>query len=249
MTHKDSFFRMEIGGMFLLNAGQKGGVMKKACKKLRSFRFNGARRAAVDFGPSVALVLAGLPIALDFGQTGRLDLLIGGIFVTLMGLVRADFISGRHLLARGVKRAFPFSGDLHPKLPLALIGLSTTFILFVGESVQLLGRHGPESMSCPQGCALDAVAGDPSSLKILATALFFPLASAMNLPPVHDRLERSLSGVEIKRLQSFCSLIGAALIGVFGLIIGAFSAVFFGSLCGFANLVCFCLHSSPRESA
>ncbi len=205
------------------------------------------RRAGADFGPSIALILAGVPIALDYGRTGRVDLLLGGLLVSLMGLALADLVAGTHLLSRATVRATPFLRALHPRVPLALIGLATTFTLLIGEVFVFVQRHPLTPAGCLDPCVWADVTADPSFLKILATAFLFPAASAMNLPGVHDRLARSLSVLEIKCLQNLCGLGGAALIGMFGLIIGAFSAVAFGVLCGYAHLMSFFIRSAALE--
>lgn len=207
------------------------------------------RRFLSDYGPSVALLLAGFPIALDYGWTGRIDLLMGGILVSLMGVALADLVAGTHFLARGFGCVFAFFGPLHPRLPLALIGLATTFTLLAGELVVFARRYPLDPSSCLDPCALETLSTDPSFLKILATAFLFPAASTMNLPIVHDRLSRSLSGLEIKCLQNMFGLGGAVLIGIFGLMIGAFSAVAFGILCGFAHLMSFSVRSAALEPA
>lgn len=219
--------------------------MKRYHVAAKSFWHNKARRPAADFGPSLALFLAGIPIALDYARTGRLDLLIGGCLVSMMGIALADHVAGHHVLARMAERLFPFGLKVPDKIPLALIGLATTVTLCAGETARFLTRH-------PLTESLDALpvremTADPSFLKILATAFFFPAASLMNLPSVHRRLETSLSSLEIKCIQNLCGLGGASLIGMFGLMIGAASALSFGILCGFAHLMSFSIRSSALE--
>lgn len=213
--------------------------------------FGGGRWRPVvsDYGPSLALILAGIPIALDYGRTGRMDLLLGGVLVCLMGIALADLVSGAHFLARGAGRVLSFLSPVHPRIPLALVGLATTFTLLAGELVVFLQRHPVDAASCLDPCVLGAMSADPSFLKILATAFLFPAASTLNLPSVHDRLSRSLSPLEIKCLQNMFGLGGAALIGIFGLMIGAFSALAFGILCGAAHLMSFSVRTQGLEPA
>lgn len=221
--------------------------MKRYHAAARSFWHNRARHPAADFAPPLALFFAGIPIALDYGRTGRIDLLLGGVLVSMMGVALADHVAGRHLFSRLAERLLPFVRTVPDKLPLALIGLATTFTLFVGETLCFLTRHPAVFSQEITPYLLRDMTMDPSFLKILATGFFFPAASLMNLPRLHARLEKELSGLEIKCIQNLCGLGGASLIGMFGLMIGAVSALSFGILCGFAHLASFSIRSSHLE--
>lgn len=223
--------------------------MKKLHESAKFFWESHGRRSAADFGPSIALFLAGIPIALDYGRTGRTDLLIGGLLVSLMGLSLADYVSGWNILSRTFSHLTPTANPIHHRVPLAIIGLATTFTLLIGESFQFIARHPLTPALYQDPDTIRILTQDPSFLKILATAFFFPAASFINLPTVHHRLEKTLSGMEIKCIQNLCGLTGASLIGMFGLMIGAVSALSFGVLCGFAHLMSFFIRSHHLEKA
>lgn len=210
------------------------------------------RAAAVlsEYGPSAGLFFAGFPIVFDYGRTGRIDLLLGGLFVSLFGVVLADHVSGHHVFPALLRRAVGERFAVHDKLPLVMIGLSTTFTLCVGETLRFIGRHGASLSDCLDPCALEDMARDPSTLKILATALLFPAASLINIPSVHDRLERFFaSTLHIKCLQNVLAGGGSVLIGLFGLFVHAFSAMTFGALCGGAHLISLTIRSHALRRA
>lgn len=203
-----------------------------------------------EYGPSAGLFFAGFPIALDYGRTGRIDLLLGGLFVSLFGVVLADHVSGNHVFPALLRRVLGGKIAVHDKLPLALIGLATTFTLCIGETLRFIGRHGASLSECLEPCALEDMARDPSALKILATALLFPAASLINIPSVHDRLERFFaSTLHIKCLQNVLAGSGSVLIGLFGVFVHAFSAVTFGVLCGGAHLISLSIRSRTLRRA
>lgn len=211
-----------------------------------------ARLAAIlsEYGPSAGLFFAGFPIVFDYGRTGRIDLLLGGLFVSLFGVILADHISGHHVFPAMLRRVLGGRFPVHDKLPLVMIGLSTTFTLCIGESLRFIGRHGADLADCVEPCALEDMARDPSTLKILATALLFPAASLINIPSVHGRLERFFnSTLHIKCLQNVLAGSGSVLIGLFGVFVHAFSAMTFGALCGGAHLISFTIRSHALRRA
>lgn len=210
-----------------------------------------ARVAAVlsDYGPATGLFLAGFPIAFDYGATGRIDLLLGGMLVSLFGLVLADHVLGHNVFPALVRRALGGGASPGDRTLVALTGLATTLTLCLGEAAALVARHGIGLSDCLEPCTLEEVVRDPSALKILATALLFPAASMMNFPAVHGRMVRRASPLHVKCLQNALSGSGSVLIGLFGLFANAFSAVLFGALCGAAHAAALAIRSHALRRA
>lgn len=190
-----------------------------------------------DYGPAFGLFLTGFPIAFDYGRTGRIDLLLGGMLVSLLGIVIADHISGHDVFASLVRRGFKGMASIEGRTLVALTGLATAFTLCLGEAAALVARHDIGLADCLAPCVIGDVAQDPSALKIAATALLFPAASLMNFPAVHGRIAPRLSALHIKCLQNVLSGSGSIFIGLFGVFMHAFSAMAFGALCGAAHLI------------
>lgn len=205
--------------------------------------------ALSDYGPSAGLFIAGFPIVFDYGRTERLDLLLGGVLVSLLGIVLADHVSGSHFSPALLRRALGGRIRVYDKFPLVAVGLATAFTLCTGEAMQWMARHGASLEQCLDPCTFEEMVYDPSALKIVATAFLFPAASLINIPGVHARLERLLTSLHIKCLQNILSGGGSVLIGAFGLFVHAFSAIAFGVLCGSAHLIALIIRSYALHRA
>ncbi|MCD8566695.1 MAG: hypothetical protein LRY36_02065 [Alphaproteobacteria bacterium] len=170
----------------------------------RLFRFY---QSATSYLSSLGLTAMGTAIARDYAPTGRLDFLIGGSAMALLGIGIADITHGKNYLSRLFNKVIsPFKkrelisqGDI---LTSAAVG--SCIALGGGEFISYLSSH--------QNFSLTEFVESASFPKIAANLLPFMALSLVDIPSVTKKLNQVISGDHITVAKLGCNLVGCSLI-------------------------------------
>lgn len=158
--------------------------------------------------PATGLAAMGVAIARDYAVTGRIDLLLGGTALALLGVGVADIALGKNVMARIFNKiSSPFQkrkievsqGDV-----LTFLGVGSCAILGAGEAISYLSQHSHISLS--------DLFQSPSLPKIVANMGPYMAVSCFGVSAISNRLNRYISGDNIKNLSTACNMAGTALI-------------------------------------
>lgn len=158
--------------------------------------------------PATGLAAMGVAIARDYAVTGRIDLLLGGTALALLGVGVADIALGKNVMARIFNKiSSPFQkrkievsqGDV-----LTFLGVGSCAILGAGEAISYLSQHSHISLS--------DLFQSPSLPKIIANMGPYMVVSCFGVSAIANRLNRYISGDNIKNLSTACNMAGTALI-------------------------------------
>ncbi len=185
------------------------------------------------YGPGMALAAGGLFVAHDYLPTGRLDLLLGGLALSALGVMIAD-VSGPNFISRHLLRGRFDIGNL-----MGLTGLFSVAALGGGEAAHLAAHYGLDPANPLQGEALTNIIQDPGIYKVAANFTVYTAVSLMDFPRVARWAQNHIAEKDYRLTQTALSFIGAVMIGHFGAEGRIFSARMFGKMNSFANLYSF----------
>lgn len=160
-------------------------------------------------GP-VGITTMGTAVAYGYAETGRLDLLVGGSLLALLGAGIADISSGRNFLSRAFNKVTGNLLKITQPMVLAAAGIGASLILGGGEVMNYLDHHG---------LTLTQVWNDrenwaqfwksASYPKTVANLAWFLAASALDIPVVNRAARKILDPDNVINAQNALGFIGS----------------------------------------
>ncbi len=172
-------------------------------------------------GPAGLLVMGGI-VANDFSTTGRVDLLVGGSLMVLLGAGIVDINAGKNYLSRAFSKVASFvtqkSVTISQPFILAASGLASCIVLGGGEFANFLRTSGVTISDLIQNKqALQDFMATASYPKIMANVVPFLAASMLDVPSVRAKLDRMIDPGVTQATQNILSAAGGMMISHFAL--------------------------------
>ncbi len=162
---------------------------------------------ASSYVPSTGLIAMGTAIAHDYGVTGRLDLLVGGSMLALLGAGIADITNGNNFMARTFnkivsplkKKEVLSQGEI-----LTYLGIGSCAVLGGGEAITYAFGQDVHS--------LQHFLHSSSLPKIVANLAPYMAVSLLEVPSIFKAVNKKISGDQILNFKFAANLVGGGLI-------------------------------------
>ncbi|NBX65583.1 MAG: hypothetical protein EBQ96_01130 [Proteobacteria bacterium] len=166
------------------------------------------------------LTQMGMQVAYGYVPTGRLDLLMGGSLLVLLGVAIADISFGKNHLSRIFSRALSVAArnpvQISQPTILAAAGIASCLVLAGGEIANYLSQTGVTLRELTTSTdSWGKFVASASYPKIMANIAPFLAASAIDIPAVRNTMDRVLEPVNTSLIQNGLGVAGATMIGVF----------------------------------